>query len=190
MASIEPDLLAEVRAILRGHDEHGKLITRKDIAGRQPRVLAYLGMAVICAQPQQYLDVRPDGRYVKGGLAPTLEKILIIGVPHPTKVHPARIAAVCRRAGLYHKIQGKGGSKPMRLRACDKLTALAQLASEPGVAAFCREVDEADRMRQIPSPAIITGTGSVGQQVDQLIAWLNRLDPTVYSAFINKLREP
>ncbi len=191
MANIEADMLATVRSILRGQDETGKKITRKDIVGLPPRVLAYLAWAIMCAQPDKYLEVQPDGRYVKGMLSAAIEKIIVTGVPHPKKVNPPEIAAIGRRAGLYHVVPGRGGSKPIRLMESPTLTALTAFASEPGVAAFCDEVDEANRLSRLPDITLVTGNeGSDDQKATRIVAWLEGLEPGVHAALTAKLQQP
>lgn len=200
MAITQDQTLRTVRAFLSGSDAQGKKVTRRNLAGLSVHELVYVAVAIMLCRPRDYLD---STLCVQGYLSENLDKIVLTGVSYPhTAWWPTRDSLVhrCRKAGLYRS-EGKSSTVRLTLTPPEELTALVvEFSDHPAVTAFCQEMQEAwelagmtgkeaRRRKKPPLTTAVTGNyGTVTEKAMRVAEWLKGLEPDVYEAVREQLR--
>lgn len=176
-------LLRTVRDFMTGTNQEGESVTRKDLVKISPRLAVHVGMAMIVARPDRFLETRGSTNYIKGNFDHTLTDLLCVGVPDST-LGSSALVGLCRDAGLYASEPGRGGHKRLQPSLPADLSALVEeLKNHPAVDAFFKEVDEALRIHRLPKPTTVTGDDPSPQiRAGRVLAWLNEQDPDAVHA--------
>lgn len=184
----EAALLQMVRSFMSGKDTNGKDVTRRDVVGLTKNEAAYVGMALVLARPDRFLNVSARGHWIAGRFNEVLNALLCVGIPGNT-LDPARLVGLCRYIGLYKSEPGKGGVKHLRPTPSPDFTALvAELQHHPAVDAFLADADEAVRLDNLPRSTTVTGGHSSAQvRAQRLHHWLIEQDADVIPHLRNLL---
>lgn len=179
------ELAATVRAALKGG------ITRQQLPGLELIELGHIAFAIMLARPDDYLEIRGGKYYVKGHIAPTLEDLVILGVPYEEEDKPSEheLRTSCSRAGLYVALPGKGGRKPAESTPPDWLARLVhEYGGHPAVEAFHEEVQQTRQAAGRLAPEKEAASDPLTIEAERIIAGLRRdLHPILYYRVLDGL---
>lgn len=138
MAATIPQAVATARRVFQGK------ITREQMASLSRRERAVIGLAIMLAMPDDFLDDTGDGALHprRNDLAMVLYDICGRGIDRHTE-RDSWLGA-CRALGLYARNPGRGGMKIFALTPPPEVQALVnELGVTPAVAAFKEAADAA-----------------------------------------------